>query len=713
MPATLLCPLCHHRYDDGALAFCPRDGARLLTEQGREDTLTGVVVQQRYRVGRLLGQGGMARVYEAEHLATGRKVALKALLPRLVSDPAMVDRFRHEAKLIALVAHPNVVAIEDFGSLPGGSLFMVMELLRGRSLQDILDERPIDPALALDVAVQVCDAAQALHERNIVHRDLKPANVHLQRLDGAAGSPQVEVKVLDFGISKLLGEEVSGLTRTGAVFGTPEYMSPEQAMGGRIDARADIYSIGVMLYRMLIGKVPFTADSFLAVLAKHMTEAPEWPASIAQQRGLSPDTERVVMKALNKPPELRFGSAAELAAALSALRKEQARSISVVMGLGDSTEVLNAVPSARSSDIRVAPLASATGSDHEAVELAPGTWWVGRRQGALLECNAYLRSYHAGDAQVNLLIDPGPPSDLDVIARKIASLIGSIANVDLLFLNHQDPDVAANAALIQQANPRAHVLCAEDTWRLAHFYGLKPRCYSAVEHFRDYRMHLATGQQALFVPTPFCHFRGAVMYYDLESRVLFSGDLFGGLSRSPILLSAGEDWDDIDAFHQLYMPTNTALRRAVERVRRLDPKPVLIAPQHGALIPEDKIEALLRRIETLPVGSDLDASDPETGRCREAANRLIRGVAEIVGRNEVERCLRQFAGDGTFPNLFVFGDSLTILEVKIEPRAAMRALMRGLQELIVDSQLGEFRQLVGDTENRYQVRLPVAAGRSA
>jgi serine/threonine protein kinase/glyoxylase-like metal-dependent hydrolase (beta-lactamase superfamily II) len=709
MPAReLRCPLCAAHYEDKALVFCPRDGARLRTSAAGEGTLTGVVVQDRYRVGALLGTGGMSHVYEAEHLATGRSVALKVLQPRLVSDPAMVDRFRHEARLLALVTHPNVVTIEDFGTMPDGSLFMVMELLRGRSLSEVLEDGRMAPSLALDIAVQICDAVQALHDRGIVHRDLKPGNVHLVRSQGGRSNASVEVKVLDFGISKLVSDEVSDLTRTGAVFGTPEYMSPEQALGKPVDARADIYSIGVLVYRMLLGRVPFTADSFLAVLTKHLTEAPEWPAR-AEDPDLPEAAQRVVMKALQKAPSSRYESAAAFGAALQELRSQLGRALSAETSPDETTEVMGAGNNLQDLDYHVEPLATAKGADREVVQIAHDTWWVGRRQDALLECNVYLRSYRSRDTRLNVLIDPGAPADLDVIAGKVGAVVGAIGNVDLIFINHQDPDVAANTAALQQANPRIHVLCAEDTWRLARFYGLKPQCYSAVDHFRDQRMRLATGHEVLFVPTPFCHFRGAVMYYDIETRVLFSGDLFGGLTRSPGLLSRGDDWEDIDAFHQIYMPTNLALRRAVARIRLLDPQPVLIAPQHGALIDQAHIEPLLRRIENLPVGLDLDAQGPQTTQYCDALSLVVRGLSDVLGRAKVETCLRSFCGDGTFPNLFLLGDDLSISSVKIEVRAAARALMRSLRTLVPDERLDEFWSLVREAEARYGLRLPVAA----
>lgn len=701
LPA-LHCPLCHAQYPHTTFKRCPHDGTPLLTADGSALGWIGETVQERYRIDRFLGKGGMAQVYEACHLATGRKVAIKIVQPRMATDPAVaLDRFRREAQLLSRITHPNVVAIEDFGSLPDGALFMVMELLQGRSLQQVLDEGDVSPAEAIDIALEVCEAVQAAHESGIAHRDIKPANVFLETPRSSGERP---VKVLDFGISKLVDERTTNLTKAGTVFGTPEYMSPQQANGQGADLSSDIYSIGVLLYRMLLGHVPFTGESYLQVLVKHLTEPPPWPAAQAAQRKLPTTTRDILFKALEKRPDDRYPSVAAFAAAIRSLHhRPSSTSYSVVKEEVDRVRVRETVPPS-STTLRTTALRDAKGWDTEVALIAPDVYWVGRRTGSALECNTYLRVFRSGEQRVSVLIDPGPPRDLQVIGQKVASVIGSIAEVDLLFVNHQDPDVSFNTLTFQQLNPNAHVICSEHTWRLIHLMGLEPQQHSAVEHFPDAAMHLVTGHHVAFVPTPFCHFRGAVMLYDTSSRVLFTGDLFGGLSRSKHLLAQDRNWDGVDAFHQIYMPNNQAVRRAIERIRQLDPPPKFLAPQHGVIFGEDQIEDLLAHLEDLPMGMDLQETGELLPSYCEAASELIRFLENLVGADPVRRRLRRFAGDGTFPDLFVFDDDMTIRDIRIEPKAATGALMRELAAVVPKDQMQAWLDAVEAAQRTHGIR---------
>ena len=680
-PTKSFCPVCQGTYQDSPTGFCTIDGARLRPWAELGARWVGETVADKYRVLRFLGSGASAEVYEAEHVELGRHVALKLLQPWLVCEPTVVERFRQEARLVSLIAHPNVVGIEDVGALPDGTLFMVMELLRGRSLEQALADGALDPGFALDVAVQVCDGLQAAHDKSIVHRDVKPGNIYLCTRDGQGEAQGVEVKILDLGLAKLHGQDaVSNLTVTGTIFGTPEYMSPQQAVGEEVDHRSDLYSLGVVLYEMLLGQVPFTAGSFLGVLTKHLTETPRWPAQLAAERGLPPGAEALVLRALAKSPELRFRTAGELRSALRELRA----ALGPVTGAaarrspGSAPTVHAARSAPRATPVRRVSLLEAGGTDHEVVELAPDVFWVGRRQGGLLECNSYLRVFRGAGRQVTMLIDPGPPRDLDVVAAKVGAVVGSLDKVDLIFLNHQDPDVAASAPLVQQLNPRAHLLCSEDTWRLVRFYGLRAQGYSATEQFADSRMRLATGHVLSFVPTPYCHFRGAVMLYDHATRVLFSGDLFGGLSRQAVLVGGDAHWPDVEIFHQLYMPSRKALRLAMDRIRQLEPAPQLIAPQHGAILEGPRVDAAVKRLGELEVGVDLASRRGDKPRVLGALGQLIAELETKLGGEELARRLRHFSSDGSFPNLFTFSGELGIVDIKIEPRAAARALVRDL-----------------------------------
>jgi flavorubredoxin len=256
------------------------------------------------------------------------------------------------------------------------------------------------------------------------------------------------------------------------------------------------------------------------------------------------------------------------------------------------------------------------------VEIAPSTFWVGKRDPkSIFHANPYLRIFEGQDpttsrtVQFNLLIDPGSSADFAVVSTKVGGLIGGLGRLSALFINHQDPDVGSSAQVLSARHaPRASIVCSEDTWRLIVHTGLPRERFLPTERFSR-GMRLPTGQLLLPVPSPFCHFKGAVMLYDPETRVLFTGDLFGGLTAEGAdgLWADESDWSGIRAFHQMYMPSNQALARAVKVIRALEPKVEILAPQHGRLVRGPLIAEFLRRIEALPVGLDiLDESDQDT-----------------------------------------------------------------------------------------------------
>jgi serine/threonine-protein kinase len=308
------CPTCGSRYAD-EVAFCPHDGigTQALVEQAAAgtDPLLGQVLDSRYRVDKQVGEGGMGVVYLATHTSLKKKLALKVLRGDLARDKDVVQRFMQEAQAATSIGHENIIDISDFGSLPDGSVYFVMEFLDGESLANLISRGGSLPTRdAVTIIRQIASALSAAHGCGIVHRDLKPDNIFVNRRDG--GEPFV--KVLDFGIAKVGGGS-SKLTRTGMIFGTPHYMAPEQAAGQGVDHRADIYALGVIMYEMFTGKVPFDADTFMAVLSKHMFEQPTPPSQIAGREVGA--FESIIMRALEKKPELRYQAMAELIEDLS------------------------------------------------------------------------------------------------------------------------------------------------------------------------------------------------------------------------------------------------------------------------------------------------------------------------------------------------------------------------------------------------------------
>ena len=281
--------------------------------------LIGQVLLGRYRIIKKLGEGGMGTVYLGEHATIGKKFAVKVLSYEYAHKDDLRERFLQEARAASMISQENVVEITDFGDTPDGSVFFIMEFLAGEDLSDTLkNEGRLPWARAKPIMLQICRALGAAHEAGIIHRDMKPENCY--RI--ARGSNEDFIKVLDFGIAKVTSEdegEGKGLTRTGMIFGTPEYMSPEQAQGARPDHRVDIYAVGVILYELLTGEVPFSADTFMGILTKHMFEVPRAPSSLVPQAEIPLEVENIILKAMQKDRELRFSSMAEMAEAIEAV----------------------------------------------------------------------------------------------------------------------------------------------------------------------------------------------------------------------------------------------------------------------------------------------------------------------------------------------------------------------------------------------------------
>ena len=315
-------PRCGRQFPD-EVHVCPDDFTPLQADATIADIpidpLIGRVFDGKYRLDERLGGGGMGTVYRATHLLIERAVAVKVLSQRFVGDETAQQRFRREARASGRMQHPNAVMVNDFGATEDGWLYIVMELLEGQTLRDLLArEAPLDPARAVSFMLQACAAVGAAHDAGLIHRDLKPANIFIEQRPNLAAV----VKVLDFGVAKFAVEEhdddYKTLTQVGAIIGTPRYMSPEQCSGAApLTPASDVYSLGIILYEMLTGAVPFSADTPLAVAFKQVSEPPRPPREIVASTPV--ELERVVLHALAKEPRARPADANEFRRELQAV----------------------------------------------------------------------------------------------------------------------------------------------------------------------------------------------------------------------------------------------------------------------------------------------------------------------------------------------------------------------------------------------------------
>ncbi len=288
-------------------------GSAFAAGAERFDPLVGTVVAERYAIVRRVGEGGMGAVYEARHAIIGKRVAVKVLLEKFLENQELIARLLQEARLASSIGHENIVDVTDYGTTRDGRAFVVMEFLDGEALSRlVMRDAPLPVERSLGILRQVCSALSAAHAKGIVHRDVKPENIYLVR----RGDVDF-VKVVDFGVCKAVqsrdeGADMQRLTRTGAVLGTPLYMSPEQARGGDdVDHRADIWGAGLMLYECLTGEVPFRANNYLGVISQVLTQETVAPSQLRPELGIPPAVDRVVMRALEKDRDKRYQQMAE------------------------------------------------------------------------------------------------------------------------------------------------------------------------------------------------------------------------------------------------------------------------------------------------------------------------------------------------------------------------------------------------------------------
>ena len=341
-----ICPTCGTEYPANE-RFCPRDGTALRSQGGSTD-LVGSIVAERYHVMKKLGEGGMGQVYLAEHVKMGRKSALKVMNPGMVNDADAISRFNREAANASRINHPNVAGIYDFGETSDGLIYLAMEFIEGQSLTALVEANgALAPLRAAEIARQTGEGLQVAHDMGIVHRDLKPDNIMIAKNRDGSDC----VKVVDFGIAKAAGAENQKVTKTGLVVGTPEYMSPEQLAGDKLDGRSDIYSLGLVTFNMLTGKLPFQAESAQESMIMRLTDEPKTLQEMKPDTSWPPEVQTVMRKALERRAGDRYQKAADfgrdLYMAVDRMPK-QAAGATMVMGASDgATAVMTAPPPTR------------------------------------------------------------------------------------------------------------------------------------------------------------------------------------------------------------------------------------------------------------------------------------------------------------------------------------------------------------------------------
>jgi serine/threonine-protein kinase len=332
--ALKVCPQCGTEYPANA-RFCEIDGTALRSGAPTND-LVGSIVADRYCILKKLGEGGMGQVYLAEHVKMGRKNALKVMHPAMKADVDAISRFNREAANASRITHPNVASVYDFGETTDGIIYLAMEFIDGPPLTSVIEQQgALPPKRAADIVRQTADALAVAHDMGIVHRDLKPDNIMLARTRDGGDL----VKVVDFGIAKAAGNEAQKVTKTGLVVGTPEYMSPEQLSGDKLDGRSDIYSLGLVAYNMLTGKLPFPSESAQESMIVRLTDKPKPLAEMKADRSWPADVQAVMDKALERDVTKRYQHATDFGMALYNAIDRMPETIAAEMG----TAVMGAI----------------------------------------------------------------------------------------------------------------------------------------------------------------------------------------------------------------------------------------------------------------------------------------------------------------------------------------------------------------------------------
>lgn len=466
---TRECALCGLVTEE-AIVVCPQDGSALITH--KPDPLIGSVIGGKFEILSLVGSGGMGNVYKAVQQPVGRHVALKVLHSEKMRNQSSVKRFEQEAKAASVLSHANIVGFFDYGLTEDNVPYIVMDFVEGKSIDEtIRDEGVMHVERCISLFSQACDALEHAHQKGIIHRDIKPSNLMLTRREDGSET----VKILDFGIAKLLpnGDDSNraNLTQTGELFGSPQYMSPEQCAGSELDARSDMYSLGCVMYEALMGQPPLRGNSLVDTIYKHTNEKPASFKTVRPDLDVPEQLEHLVLKTLEKEPAMRFPSMAVLKRNLDFVPvfAEKAKTMppdKVADGEGASTKMTTITIVATLVVVAVTALCVAL------LDQNPNSykyWWYGKAsaQIAIFEAmngNGDPRLLQPSRVLRDNLTQAGKNSDALAYAERAAALSGRYSPVTI---EHADDLLAAAAILTtqQDARSREYVLKARDVLR--------------------------------------------------------------------------------------------------------------------------------------------------------------------------------------------------------------------------------------------------------
>lgn len=595
---------------------------------------------------RLLGRGAMGEVHLAIDKRDGRHYALKSMRHELCHREDLLARFERETRLAMTLEHPHILPIYERG-VDGTLPWAKMPWIPDGNLTELLQAQgPLPDQLAIQYMRGVLSALAHLHKNGLYHRDVKPENI-LRRGD--------HVFLTDLGL--VIDDNDRRITRHAQPLGTPGHMSPEQWRGQPGDARTDVFAAGVLLYNLLTNRLPYPGKTHVELLERMLEGTPE-----PLNRDLDPELTKLIWRAISPAPEARFQDAAAMLDALErwAKRPNNLPDLSLDTLEHDPTTTLTTAPPAKEhrKTMENAPLSSSssTGSNPRQqplretldprklaihpVEFAENSYWVGKRPpNEIFYANPYLRRFEGEGKEFNLIIDPGSSADFSIVQAKCNKILGDLSKLSAIFINHQDPDVASSVGvLVGRYAPKAFTMCTEDTWRLIQYHNITREKLIALEKYPR-GFSLPTGDWLLPVGSPFCHFVGAMMLYDPQSRVLYTGDLFGSLTNKDAkgLWADESDWVGMRAFHQIYMPTRKAIQNAIANIRSIDGEVELIAPQHGRLLRGEWVQEFIERLERLPVGLDIiedrQATPEELGAWSNVLERAINAIAPMTDKD--------------------------------------------------------------------------------